>query len=345
MKSADLYYTDGGSDKEYHAKIEKEGTGYVVNISYGRRGTNLATGAKTDVPVSLEEAEKVFDKVVREKTSKGYTASITGAVVKAAGGGALKPMLCQPCTVEDARLQYDSTEWVVERKLDGVRAYIQGGRLYDRRGVDITKRFPEFSQIETIMDVLDGEIVAQSGEFSDVSGRMHLRDEFKVKILSKKSPAIFVAFDIVVPGVRVTNRIAQLSTGYFPRGIPRFDWMNEVPRFSDFEDGWDKVNAGGWEGLILKQRDSVYQEGKRSADWLKVKAFAEATAVFVKLENHPRGVRLETADGRSVNVNGAQADEVKERFKKNGKVKCEVQYLPQNNSDAWRFPSFRGLVE
>jgi uncharacterized protein YkuJ len=46
-----------------------------------------------------------------------------------------------------------------------------------------------------------------------------------------------------------------------------------------------------------------------------------------------------------VNVNGAQAEEVTRIFKEKGKVVGEVQYLPQSDSDAWRFPSWRGLKE
>ncbi len=45
---------------------------YVVNFQYGRCGSVLKRGTKTEAPVSLEEAESIYDSVVKEKTAKGY---------------------------------------------------------------------------------------------------------------------------------------------------------------------------------------------------------------------------------------------------------------------------------
>ena len=76
MKNVVLYYNDlsvgGTSDKEYRTQIVKNGSGYQVTFQFGRRGGTLQSGVKTNEPVTLEEAEAIFDKLVREKTSKGY---------------------------------------------------------------------------------------------------------------------------------------------------------------------------------------------------------------------------------------------------------------------------------
>ena len=73
VKQASLFYTHGSSDKEYHAQIVERGDGYVVDFQYGRRGGPLQTGSKTPSPVALDKATAIFDKLVKEKTSKGYT--------------------------------------------------------------------------------------------------------------------------------------------------------------------------------------------------------------------------------------------------------------------------------
>lgn len=250
----------------------------------------------------------------------------------------MKPMLCQSATLEQAR-KIPSCHF--ERKLDGIRAYIENGKLYDRRGKEITHQFPEFVGVGEVVGTFDGEIISASGEFSDISGRVHLRDKFIISLSAKKSPAIFVVFDVVMEGTIEERRSAIERENLWGR----FGWIQKVPRFNSFDEGWKLVEENGWEGLILKRFGSTYQEGARSPDWIKCKAFQEAKAIFTKLSEHPRGVRLETEDGRSVNVNGAQALEVKQRFEKEGRVLCEVQYLPQKGSDAWRFPSFRGLLE
>jgi len=44
----------------------------LVNFRYGRRGQQLREGTKTDLPVSLEAAQKIFEKLVSDKKKKGY---------------------------------------------------------------------------------------------------------------------------------------------------------------------------------------------------------------------------------------------------------------------------------
>lgn len=72
IKSVDLFFKEGSSDKEYHIQIQEVTDGNVVNFQYGRVGNALQTGTKTDTPVSLEEATKIFDKLQKEKERKGY---------------------------------------------------------------------------------------------------------------------------------------------------------------------------------------------------------------------------------------------------------------------------------
>ena len=49
-----LYHRQGGSDKVYHAAIEPNGAGFVVNFAYARRGGTLQTGTKTNSPVEAD---------------------------------------------------------------------------------------------------------------------------------------------------------------------------------------------------------------------------------------------------------------------------------------------------
>ncbi|NEU72835.1 WGR domain-containing protein [Hassallia byssoidea VB512170] len=73
IKQTTLHYQEGTSDKIYEVDLCQTGKDrYVVNFRYGRRGTNLKEGTKTTQPVPLTEAQQVFDKLVGEKTKKGY---------------------------------------------------------------------------------------------------------------------------------------------------------------------------------------------------------------------------------------------------------------------------------
>ena len=75
VRSKSLYFKEGTSDKEYHIQITQVHPAvseYLVNFQYGRRGNTLKSGSKTEAPVTLGEAEAIYDLVVREKIAKGY---------------------------------------------------------------------------------------------------------------------------------------------------------------------------------------------------------------------------------------------------------------------------------
>jgi len=331
-----LYFNNGSSDKEYHVEMLPQGNGFVVNIAYGRVGSTMQTGTKTVAPVTQVEAQKIFDKAVNAKLAKGYVQS--GAAVVPQKPKGIAPMLCQKMLPNDAAKL--SNDWVIEPKFDGVRAVIRDGRLWCRRGNDITHKFPEFVGLDKMKQTYDGEVIAQSGEFNDVSGRVHMKDKFAIGLLAKKSPARFMAFDLPdAQGDNVSRRQMLVQTK-----CPVWLEISEQFPISEFYDLWQEILENTQEGVVVKRNDTMYVEGKRASGWRKVKAFLETTAVFTKYEVHPKGLTIETADGRRVVVNGGQASGVKAILDRDGKVTAEVQYLPQKDSDAWRFPSFRGVV-
>ena len=68
-----LFFTEGNSDKVYEVDLCSSGMDlFVVNFRYGRRGCSLREGTKTVFPVSLEEADKIFEALVASKIAKGY---------------------------------------------------------------------------------------------------------------------------------------------------------------------------------------------------------------------------------------------------------------------------------
>ena len=75
IKQSILYFKEGNSDKVYEIDLCDVGNDkYVVNFRYGRRHAKLKEGSKTPVPVTLADAEKIFNEVEAEKVSKGYSA-------------------------------------------------------------------------------------------------------------------------------------------------------------------------------------------------------------------------------------------------------------------------------
>ena len=72
-ESISLFYREGSSDKVYLASLEEKSGGWVVNFSFGRRGSTLAERHQDESPVPFDKAKGIFDKIVGEKMAKGYT--------------------------------------------------------------------------------------------------------------------------------------------------------------------------------------------------------------------------------------------------------------------------------
>jgi predicted DNA-binding WGR domain protein len=73
IKQTKLHFREGNSNKVYEADLCEVGDGqYVVNFRYGKHGASLVEGTKTASPVSLDKAQDTFDKIIKEKTAKGY---------------------------------------------------------------------------------------------------------------------------------------------------------------------------------------------------------------------------------------------------------------------------------
>lgn len=76
VKQKKLFFTEGNSDKVYEVDLCEIDDLFVVNFRYGRRGNNLREGTKTVFPVSYEEAEKIYNKLIVSKEKKGYKDTI-----------------------------------------------------------------------------------------------------------------------------------------------------------------------------------------------------------------------------------------------------------------------------
>lgn len=137
-----LYYKDGRSDKLYAVEMKpdvKPGTA-TVWATWGRRGGSLRTEKKTPAPLPLEEAKKLFQSLVREKTAKGYRSSDeeAPAMVPAVGSAAPEPfdlpshMLLNAITRDEADWLLKDDKWMLQPKFDGQRvrivADVDGGR-------------------------------------------------------------------------------------------------------------------------------------------------------------------------------------------------------------------------
>jgi bifunctional non-homologous end joining protein LigD len=184
---------------------------------------------------------------------------------------------------------FSSPDWYFEPKLDGVRAIslIHEGeaRLFSRRGIEATKTYPgiaaELGEQPSPAMVLDGEIVAlgENGvpSFQRLQQRFGLQRETDIKRAESEIPVLYYVFDILY------------AEGYDLRGAPLSERKSLLEQIvapgpcvqlvhhfeEEGEAAYEAAVRLGLEGLIAKRRDSVYESGRRSRYWLKIKAVQE----------------------------------------------------------------------
>jgi DNA ligase D-like protein (predicted ligase) len=183
-------------------------------------------------------------------------------------------------TLTDER--FTGPEWVFERKLDGIRllAFKKGRdvRLYSRNRLEqnnpaIADAIAALPHRELILD----------GEVTGVWGPASTREADKPRGLA------YHVFDVLwidgrdVMSLPFDERRVLLET--LPLKLP----LRRVAALDD-EKPWERACAEGWEGVIAKRRDSVY-EHRRSPHWLKMKCEASQELVVGGFTD-PQGARV-----------------------------------------------------
>lgn len=178
---------------------------------------------------------------------------------------------------------FDDEDSIFELKFDGIRATMHVSknvfRIYTRRGVDVTLQFPELGSIKGLVKkkvIFDGEIVAfenGSPSFSKLSRRNRLKDGKKIREESKRNPVHFVAFDILYED----EPLVDLPLLDRKKILEKYPSRNVFMKTEYIEkEGiklFSKVKEAGLEGIVAKKKDSTYEIGTRSCNWIKVKNF------------------------------------------------------------------------
>ena len=193
----------------------------------------------------------------------------------------LKPMLAH--AVDGV---FSLPGWLFEPKLDGFRAlaFLQDGnvRLFSRTGKDMTRNFrgiaDELSVLPHNEMILDGEIVAlgQDGlpDFVLLQGNSGMPKAPGAESASTSAPTIaYYPFDILYLDGR-DLRQAQLHQRKqaLRLAVPPSERIRSVEYVEGEGEAFYRA-AGqlGLEGIVAKRKDSRYNAGERSRDWLKIK--------------------------------------------------------------------------
>lgn len=213
-----------------------------------------------------------------------------------------QPDFIQPMLATLTKDYFAKKNWVYEHKFDGVRclAYKKNGKvkLLSRNDNNMNKTYPEV--VKALEDqeqdnfILDGEIIAkESGisSFQMLQERINLQDFATIAKLQKKIPIIYCIFDLIY------------VDGYNIQHLPLFARKEILEKLLDYNKilFYTKHKTGDavkalkkacqlkWEGLIVKEINSIYQN-KRSKSWLKFKCSAGQELVIGGY-TEPRGSR------------------------------------------------------
>ena len=197
------------------------------------------------------------------------------------------PTEVRPMLAVGGDLPPDDGTWAYEIKWDGIRAvlFVEGGRVraQSRNDLDVTVAFPELADVGELVGmstcVLDGEIVALGSDsrpsFSRLQRRMHVANEREARRRAGSDPVSFVAFDLLY-----LDGTALLDASYDERRDRLESLHLSGPTCTTTESFRDvsgrevlaAVLGNGLEGIVAKRRTSPYRPGRRSPDWVKVKA-------------------------------------------------------------------------
>lgn len=209
-------------------------------------------------------------------------------------GGIKKPMpnLIRPMLASLVDEPFDKENWVFEIKWDGYRALAYGDhglvRLVSRNDMEY-KKFTAINQELSKLRhqfILDGEVVSL-----DAEGKASFQNLQNYINLGQGNIVYFV-FDVLyldghdLRGVPLEKRKEILKETLPQSNLVRIS--EEIPQsgIAFYEAAKEK----GLEGIVGKDVASIYESGKRSDKWLKIKIL-KTQEVVIGGFTHPRGSR------------------------------------------------------
>jgi DNA ligase-1 len=196
-------------------------------------------------------------------------------------------MLAHPFDVEKDLERINPATHQAEWKWDGIRVQVAGldgdAKIFSRTGDDISQSFPDLVEAINFNAVLDGELLVRPnekiGSFNDLQQRLGRKKPSKK--LMTEYPAHLIAYDILsregdnLRTLTLENRRTHLNRFIQAQDPTRFS-LSKILNFQTFHDLKDlreeAAQTGGLiEGLMIKDKSSVYVAGRPKHAWYKWK--------------------------------------------------------------------------
>jgi bifunctional non-homologous end joining protein LigD len=238
---------------------------------------------KTRVKAALKKKDNRAEKSEPEKTRGRRSAASLPGLAKLPAG---KPRFIPPMKPRLLETPPTAGDWIYELKFDGIRLIaVKNGEkvnLISRNGNELAARFSEVADAVRALPikdcVIDGEVVAL-----DEKGGSSFQLLQAHEMEGRRAPIYYYVFDLLqaagkslvgLPLERRKDLLASLCEN-----------AGDSIRFSG-EIGGDpvallrEVQRLGLEGIIGKQRGSVYEPDRRSGAWIKLKCVSEQEFVI-----------------------------------------------------------------
>jgi bifunctional non-homologous end joining protein LigD len=185
---------------------------------------------------------------------------------------------------------FSGKDWIFEIKWDGFRAiaYVNEDlSLRSRNEKELRYSFPELEELKQLTHnvVLDGEIVTiKEGkpDFQALLERGQAVSPTEIELQTRRSPVVYIVFDILEKdGKPLINLPLRERKKILENSVKEGQHVLLSDFVEEKGEAYYKVALEkGLEGVMAKKKDSLYEPGVRSSDWLKIKKLRTCDCVI-----------------------------------------------------------------
>ena len=297
-----LILKTGDDAKPISKKLEDRSvkTGRTMEQIAEARDAEWESGRKTDESAASQFKARIRETIKKKGSEKGKVVGRTLRLPNAKqANGSGRSIIASSTDLPSAKARFIEPmkaklvetppaigDWIYELKFDGIRLIAvkkdEKVSLLSRNQNELSGRFPEIVEsvrsLPTRECVIDGEVVAL-----DEEGRSSFQLLQAREMEGRKSPVYFYVFDVLqldgksllsLPLEARKNVLEILCAG-----------VSDPIRYSGAIGGdakrlLEEVKRRSLEGIIGKRRNSVYEPGRRSGAWIKLKCVRQQEFVI-----------------------------------------------------------------
>lgn len=294
-EKVNLAYQDGGSDKVYNVELQDHGNGqWSVYTEYGRRGSTLQQGFKVQNTTYIS-ARKAYDKVVNEKTGKGYKVVGGGttpsspqnapqAPAMQVAKGEFEVQLLNAIDEDQLEKYLKDPSWGAMEKMDGERRPVAVNLNNNSLKATGFNRKNQEVMIPSgiagdLLKLSAGTEMALDGEI--IGEHLYLFDGMRIDGMNYTDESFL-------------NRWKKLDDIMANSGVKNLSVVALAITEAEKRALFDRIKAEGGEGIVFKKLDAVYSPGRPNSGGpaLKFKFVESATFIVTGVNNGKRSVSL-----------------------------------------------------